>query len=202
MEDVMSDIARLKQEVSATITRIRKLELEGGVNHKNLNEIKKELLMLAANKDLFSEDTFPINPTKDGYSAIYRLSEDEDHRFALYASTALAGKGVHPHNHTTWAVIVGVLGDEHNVFYKRKDDNSEEGKGTLEVVKRFTVKPGSGVTLMPEDIHSIHTSGNGQTIHLHMYGLALEQLHHRVMYNMEMGTFSQFPASQNIKAIY
>ena len=54
MEDVMSDIARLKQEVSATITRIRKLELEGGVNHKNLNEIKKELLMLAANKDLFS----------------------------------------------------------------------------------------------------------------------------------------------------
>ena len=198
----MSDIARLKQEVSATITRIRKLELEGGVNHKNLNEIKKELLMLAANKDLFSEDTFPINPTKDGYSAIYRLSEDEDHRFALYASTALPGKGVHPHNHTTWAVIVGVLGDEHNIFYKRKDDGSEEGKGTLEVVRRFTVEPGSGVTLMPEDIHSIHTSGNDQTIHLHMYGLALEQLHHRVMYNVKMGTFAEFPASQNIKSIY
>ena len=197
----MSKIVDLKSEVSKTVDTIRRLELAGGVNQETLYQIKHELLKLAAIETLFPTEHFPINSAADGNSAVYRLSEDEDHRFALYASTALPGKGVYPHNHTTWAVIVGVCGDEHNVFYRRTDDGSEEGRGTLEVINRVTVQPGSGVTLMPDDIHSIHTSGKGQTIHLHMYGLALEQLHNRVMYDTKMGTFFKFPASQNIKSI-
>jgi len=63
------------------------------------------------------------------------------------------------------------------------------------------VRHGSGVTLMPDDIHSIHVTGDTQTVHLHMYGLALEQLHERVMYNRELGTYAVFPATQNIKAL-
>ena len=187
--------------VSETIDAIRDVERSKGVNPDALGDIKGLLLKLAENKDLFPVEDFTIDPEADGNSVIYRLSEDPDHRFALYASTAMPGKGVAPHDHTTWAVIVGVHGDEHNIFYKRTDDGSAPGVGTVEQSGEETVRHGTGVTLMPDDIHSIHVTGETQTVHLHMYGLALQELHERVMYDRPAGTYKVFPATQNIKSI-
>jgi len=36
-------------------------------------------------------------------------------------------------------------------------------------------------------------------MHLHMYGLALDQLHERVRYNLDEGTYKVFGANQNIR---
>ena len=58
----------------------------------------------------------------------YRLAEDADHRFALYAAAGAPGRQAPPHNHTTWAVIAGVYGEEHNVFYRRTDNRRIAGK--------------------------------------------------------------------------
>lgn len=187
--------------VAETIDGIRDIERTKGVNPDALNDIKGLLLKLAENKELFPVEDFPIDPETDGNSVIYCLSEDPDHRFALYASSAMPGKGVAPHNHTTWAVIVGVHGDEHNIFYQRSDDRSIPGEGIVEQSGEETVRHGSGVTLMPDDIHSIHVTGDNQTVHLHMYGLALQELHERVMYDRSAGTYKVFPATQNIKPI-
>jgi predicted metal-dependent enzyme (double-stranded beta helix superfamily) len=189
------------QKVRDSIDKIRIIEGEGAVSPDRLEAIKSVLLDLAADRSLFPLEHFPIDPETDGNGVVYRLAEDADQRFALYASTALPGKGVSPHNHTTWAVIVGVHGEEHNIFYARTDDGSVAGQGTVEPVSEETVCHGSGVTLMPEDIHSIHVNGDTQTVHLHMYGLALEQLHDRVMYDRQLGTYKNFPATQNIKPV-
>ena len=98
-------------------------------------------------------------------------------------------------------MIVGVHGEERNIFYERVDDGSEPGIGELRRTGEFTVIPGTGIALMPDHIHSIHVDGNKKTVHLHMYGLALEQLHERVMYDTEDGTYKVFPATQNIKPV-
>jgi predicted metal-dependent enzyme (double-stranded beta helix superfamily) len=193
------DIAQQRDEaVAVAIADIRAIEQAQGVTPAALDAIKGVLLKLAARRELFPEDHFPVG-ADDGNSVVYRLSEDDDHRFALYASTAVPGKDVYPHNHTTWAVIVGVHGDERNIFYERTDDGSRQGIGEVRKTGEFTVSFGSGVTLMPENIHSIHVTGDQKTVHLHMYGLALEQLHERVMYNTQAGTYKVFPATQNIK---
>lgn len=186
--------------VSGCVDRIRVIESDKGVNRESLDAIKDELLQLAAQSELFPLSDFPVDDDET-YGVIYRLSEDADHRFALYASTARIVKNVQPHNHTTWAVIVGICGDEHNVFYERTDDGSEPGQGRLHEIGRDTVRSGHGVTLMPEDIHSIHVDGDEQSVHLHMYGLALEQLHERVAYDQDQGTYEVFPATQNIKPV-
>jgi len=185
--------------VTESIERIRGLEREMGVSRDMLGQVKLVLQDLAAKRHLFPEHDFPVHVDGEGQNAIYLLSEDEDKRFALYMSTSKGAKKVPPHNHTTWAVIVGVNGDEENFFYERTDDGTQDGRGTLRVIGNETVRPGSGVTLMPEDIHHIQTEGETHTLHLHMYGLALDRLFERKVFNMDEGTYRYFPATQNIK---
>ena len=184
------DIKRARDTAIAdTITRIRVIEQDGPINYGSLKAIRTELIALADDKSLFPRDQFPLAGT--GESAIYRLSEDVDHRFALYGSTGAAGKSVPPHNHTTWAVIVGVHGDELNRFYERLDDGSVEGQGRVGETGKFTVSHGNGVVLLPEDIHAISTDDAESTLHLHMYGLALDQLHERLVFNTADDTVRQ-----------
>ena len=88
-----------------------------------------------------------------------------------------------PHNHTTWAVIVGVYGDELNRFYERTDDSSKEGYAELKETGSFVVQHGNGVVFLPDDIHAISTDDSETTVNLHMYGLALDHLHERLVFN-------------------
>ena len=98
--------------VNDMIERVREIEKRQGVTRAGLASIERELIQLASRTELFPKDQFAIRP---GKPAIYRLAEDPDHRFALYASAGALGKYQPPHNHTTWAVIAGVYGHEHNV---------------------------------------------------------------------------------------
>ena len=192
---VQSAVARQRKEaVDSTVARIREIEQRKGVNRDALLDIKALMLELAGHKDLFPREDFPLPGGKNG---IYRLAEDPDHRFAMYMSCGAPGKRTPPHDHTTWAVIVGVDGDEENYFYERTDDRSAPGKGTLKRVREEVVRHGTGVTLMPEDIHHIQT-GPTPNMHLHMYGLSLEHLPNRVQFNMDEGTYKVFPANPNI----
>lgn len=192
-------ISARRGAVAKAMTRIRHIEKTQGVTRPALEAIKGVLLNLADQEHLFPLEHFPRVQDENGHNAIYRVSEDSDSRFALYMSTAKPGKKVPPHDHTTWAVIVGVKGDEENFFYERTDDGSVPGRGTLRMTGQEVVRPGTGVSLMPEDIHHIQVTGGEETLHLHMYGLALDQLHKRVTYHMEAGTYKVFPASPNIR---
>jgi len=184
--------------IAETMERVRALERERGVNREMLDEVKGVLMQLAARAELFPEEDFPTEANEKGYFPVYRLSEDDDHRFALYLSTSVGEKDVPPHDHTTWAVIAGVQGTEENRFYERTDDGSVPGKATLRQVGGETVRPGVGVCLMPEDIHSIHPRNARPAFHLHCYGLSLQHLPNRVTFDMEAGTFRVYPASPNI----
>ncbi|MDH3601053.1 MAG: cysteine dioxygenase family protein [Candidatus Tectomicrobia bacterium] len=193
--------AQRDKNVRETIGRIRTLEQQHGVNPESLESIKTVLLDLAAQTELFPVSEFYPEKDAHGMYPIYRLSEDEDHRFAMYMSTSIGAKDVPPHDHTTWAVIVGVQGTEENRFYERIDDGSVPGKGSLKQVGGETVRPGVGVCLMPDDIHSIHPRNAEPALHIHMYGLALDHLPNRVTFDMEAGTYKVFPANPNIRDV-
>ena len=177
----MTIIEQRNQAVAETVNRVRSIEQQHGVNYEALGNIRNELIELTQDKELFPRSSFPI--TDDGGSAVYRISEDSDHRYALYASVGAAGKSVPPHNHTTWAVIVGVYGDELNRFYERTDDASKEGYAELEETGSFVVRHGNGVVFLPDDIHAISTHDSEPPVHLHMYGLALDHLHERLVFD-------------------
>jgi predicted metal-dependent enzyme (double-stranded beta helix superfamily) len=171
--------------VAATIDRIRAIERAamqqtGGVTRPALDAIKAEMLGLAQQEHLFPSAEFPPPPDGEKGSRRYMLQEDADNRFALYMNALNPGNETRPHDHTTWAVVVAVDGQELNKVYRRSD------KG-MTVNHEVMVEPGCGIALMPEDIHSIHTAGTVPTRHLHMYGLALEKLDNRMAYEMPTG---------------
>ena len=180
-----------KQAIEAAVADIREIEKREGVTRASLENIKARLVKLAARTDLFDpKDYPPPEPGQKLRSCLYRLSEDADHRFALYANAARGGHGTPAHNHTTWAVIVGVTGEELNKFYDRAGGGVKE-KG------RDVVRQGTGVAFLPEDLHSIHIEA--PLLNFHMYGLALEQLHKREFYKEKEGRWDVFPPHSDIR---
>jgi predicted metal-dependent enzyme (double-stranded beta helix superfamily) len=182
-----------RREIEAAVADIRDIERREGVTRHGLAKIRERLMRLAARTDLFTAADFPP-PAPGGIrtSCLYRLSEDPDHRYALYANAACGSYDTPAHNHTTWAVIVGVSGEETNRFYERTETGGVREKGHSHVVRQ-----GSGVAFMPEDLHSIHI--REPLLNFHMYGLALEQLTRREFYRPEQNAWEVFPPHTDIR---
>lgn len=178
--------------VAATVDRIRAIEAKEGVTRPALEKIRDELMALAAQEHLFPSASFPPPPEGQKGSKRYLLQEDPGNRFALYLNALNPGNETKPHDHTTWAVVVAVDGQELNRVYERADDGSDPGRCELRLKEEIMVEPGRGICLMPEDIHSIHTTGDRPTRHLHMYGLALERLDDRKAYDPQTGTVTAY----------
>ena len=84
------------------------------------------------------------------------------------------GHGVPPHDHGTWAVVVGIEGNEHNLLWRRLDDGSRPGYAEIDKLETKLVSPGGVLTMTAEDIHSGDNSGEGVSYTLHVYGQSLE----------------------------
>ena len=79
-----------------------------------------------------------------------------------------------------------------NRYLLHLDDGTDPDRCELRLREEVIVEPGRGICFMPEDIHSIHTTGDRPTRHLHMYGLALERLDDRKAYDAETGTVTAY----------
>jgi hypothetical protein len=80
-----------------------------------------------------------------------------------------------------------VEGTEHNTLYERIDGGTGPGAAQLRVLRAVDVEPGSGVALLPDDIHSVEIRGERPIRHLHFYGKALEALTDRLVFDLERG---------------
>lgn len=194
----MSVAQEREMAIAETVAQVRAIEAADGVNRDSLERIRAVLLSLAARTDLFILEDFP-GPEDGKDDRLYPLSVDEDGRFALYLNRGSAEKDTPPHNHTTWAVVVGVRGEELNRFYERDDDGSAPGQARIHEARQFNVTPGTGVCMLPDDIHSIHMRGDDPKMHLHMYGLAINRLTERLMFDMEAGTCQVFPPHRDAR---
>jgi hypothetical protein len=96
-------------------------------------------------------------------------------------------------------VVVGVEGEERNRLYRRVDDGGAPGEARLESAGETLVRPGAGVALMPEDVHSIRRESSAPMLHFHLYGRSIEHLPERRKFDLERGTSEVYPANPRIK---
>jgi predicted metal-dependent enzyme (double-stranded beta helix superfamily) len=177
--------------VRTAMDDIRAIEADLGVTCDGVAAIRDRLVELSAHRELFPPDAFPA-PDDDAEetSYMYRLAQDADDRFALYAQSSRGHVETPPHNHTTWAVVVGHAGAELNRFYVRTDDGVAE-------THQHLVEAGTGVAMLPDDLHSIHI--DGPSLNFHCYGLALERLEDREYFNASEGRWKIFRAVSGIR---
>ena len=184
----MSVLDDRRAAVADAMSDIRDLDA-AGVDRDCVEGIRERLLELAERRELFPAEDFPV-PDSGDRSRMYRLSQDDDDRFALYLQVVRDGTNAPPHDHTTWAVIVGFEGQELNKRYDR-----EAGQGEPEIVSEHMVEKGSGIAFLPDEVHSIHI--DGAAMNFHCYGLALERLDTRRYWSTD-GEWKVFGGIANI----
>ena len=147
----MDRTAERQKEIDAAVADIRAIERGEGVTRASLLNIK-------AAADPARRAHRPVRRRRTSRrpragakrnSCLYRLSEDADHRFALYANASLRRHGTPAHNHTTWAVIVGVTGEELNRFYDRSRGRRRAREGPARWCARARASPSCRRTCIP-----------------------------------------------------
>lgn len=98
------------------------------------------------------------------------LHEEAGHELAVFIASWLPGRGTPPHDHGTWAVVVGLKGRERNTRWRRVDDATRPGYAELACDGARIVGAGDVVAMRSGAIHSVSNAGEGVSVSLHVYG--------------------------------
>ena len=98
------------------------------------------------------------------------LHAESDNSLFIVVDSWLPGRGVSPHNHGTWAVVVAVDGPEKNIFWQRQDDSSRDGYAELQQISEKTLSAGEVITMPTDAIHSVINETDQTTLSFHVYG--------------------------------
>jgi predicted metal-dependent enzyme (double-stranded beta helix superfamily) len=101
---------------------------------------------------------------------VHLLHEEPNHDLAVFVLSWLPNRGTTPHNHKTWAVVVGMEGQEQEVNWARLDDGSKPGYAELKRSGEQVMTAGEVARCYPEHIHSVWNVGSGVSMSLHTYG--------------------------------
>jgi predicted metal-dependent enzyme (double-stranded beta helix superfamily) len=101
---------------------------------------------------------------------VHLLHEEPNHDLAVFLISWLPNRGTTPHNHGTWAVVVGMEGQEQEVSYDRLDDGSKHGYADLKRGGAQVMTAGDVARCYPEHIHSVWNVGKDISMSLHTYG--------------------------------
>lgn len=91
---------------------------------------------------------------------------------SLYLVSDGPGVTSAPHGHGTWAVIVGLSGNERNTLYERDPGAS----ASVRAPRHIAVKTYDVLCLPAAAIHATRAMDDVPTFHLHLYGKPLTEL--------------------------
>ncbi len=165
--------------------------METEVSVVSLEAAKAVFLELCTHTDLFNFEEFPL--PDEGVERTSLIHEDDDGRYALYVNCGLPGQATRPHNHGgSWAMVAGVIGEEHHRLYERTDDGSIPGHAELKLKGELEVRPGTAVSMLPDGIHSIHALSDQPLLHLHLYGWGFPKQGEREEFDLGSGQVHRF----------
>ena len=123
---------------------------------------------LADDKSWIEPDFF-AGGEQQGF-AVTVLHEADNQGLFIETVCWLPGRGVAPHDHQTWAVIIGLEGVERNTNWRRLDDGRKPGYAEIEPEEDIVAQCGDIIRLLPDDIHSVRNEGSAPSLSLHIYG--------------------------------
>jgi len=148
---------------------LRRITAETSDHKEIIRRVGPLAKRLAANTDSWLLDDYYSCDEAQGWG-VHLLHEEPNHDLAVFAVAWLPDRGTPPHDHGTWAVVVGVDGDETNINWRRLDDGSKAGYARIEKFHEVVAKPGQVMAFLPGDIHTVWNDTDRITLSLHIYG--------------------------------
>lgn len=189
----MSEHQDLERAVARLIEQTREA-LAPGLSRETLSVVRSHLLEMAARRDWFPHDRFPLPRGQN--SVMYVLHSDPDESTTLYVNVCGPGIVSPAHDHGTWALIAGLEGAEENRFYRTREPDHRD----VAEVGRMTVEHGKAIALLPDDIHSISTGDQPLMMSLHFYGLSLPRQTTRRAFGLSGTAPSSYSPQPEIRA--
>jgi predicted metal-dependent enzyme (double-stranded beta helix superfamily) len=155
-------------DLAAFVADLRAVAADNEDIHDILKRLPAYATRYAASEDIRRRCNRSPDPVQGFEFQV--LHEEPDHSLAVAALSWLPGRGTPAHNHGTWAVVVGVEGDEVNIFYKREDDGSRPGHAELKELSTKTFAPGQALAMPPHIIHAVRNDSDKLSVSLHVYG--------------------------------
>lgn len=137
-------------------------------NVKITEQVRPLAAKLAATPGFMKDEFYRCNE-EQGFS-LHLLHEEDNHDLAVFVASWLPNRGTLAHNHKTWAVVVGMHGQEQETEWRRLDDGSKAGYAELQQTGQRVMTTGAVSTCMPDDIHTVWNVGEDVAISLHTYG--------------------------------
>jgi len=176
--------------LDALVTDIRRLVASARSGEALTAALADRLRPLADDRSWITDDLYETDENQ-GFGITVLHEEGED-GFLLETVCWAPGRGVAPHDHQTWGVVMGLDGEEINVDWRRTDDGSAPGKAALEKAEETPVTSGVVKTFRPDDIHSIRNDSDAPSLSLHLYGRSLAAID-RSEFNPIAGTVAPCP---------
>jgi predicted metal-dependent enzyme (double-stranded beta helix superfamily) len=180
--------------IAQYVQDLRRITAETTDENKILEQVGPFAKRLAADHS-WREERFLKPDDETGFSA-FLLHEEDDHSLAVLAVSWVPGKGVGPHDHGTWAIVVGVEGIEQNIRYKRLDDRSNPTYAELGIKEQSNAGPGDLVCIKNGGIHAVRNNSDKVTLSLHTYGMHINHTT-RCQYDLETHEAKEFKVDIN-----
>ena len=183
MASTISD--RRAQACARFMDQVHGIMDKEGLTPSALHAIKLKLVALAAKSELFPLGAFEM-PVAQGRTHPLLIEDNDGH--GLYLTINMPGKEAAPHDHGIWCVNAAISGRERHVFYRRTDDGSTAGGGSVVKVGEVMVEPGNGMAMADHDIHSTEVVGREPAIGLALYGYAVTRFPSVVWFHPEFSS--------------
>jgi predicted metal-dependent enzyme (double-stranded beta helix superfamily) len=150
------------------LAEARRIVAETADDAKKLERLTPLMQRLAATPGVLAPEQMRCESSDR--ATRHTLHETPDHTLALWSVVWPTGYSTLPHNHHTWAIVVGVRGAETNTFWQRVDDGSQPGRAEVRQGGVVTMRQGDVVTMVGSDIHSVANHEPEPSVSIHFYG--------------------------------
>lgn len=146
---------------------IKKIKLANTLKEKK--QLAEDLLKaMVNNKNSWINEKYYHPNKKQGFSG-WVIHQEPDHSLCLVIQSWCPHKGAPPHNHDTWSITVGVIGEEEHTVYENLPRPYPK-KHQLSIKKIIACKPGTSIHLEKNAIHSVKNKMSDITLSITFYG--------------------------------
>lgn len=172
--DITADLAQ-------TLTDIRGITAGPEPDRDELDAMAALLAGFAARHgEALTFEHFPLPGNHHDAMCSYEIHHEDGSGLTLYLNAIRGGIDSVIHDHGTWAIIVGLSGQERNRLYQ-----GDPSDGTLALEREAIVCQGDTLVLETGHFHSIYTTE--PALQLHLYGQPIDRMDGRRLVDPESG---------------